>query len=367
MGIFKDDQGKTEKPTPAKLAEVRGKGDSPLSKELVQGGVLFIAAVMLLWLGDWLIEALSTVLRTAISVNLKRSAPSTNLDTLELTSVGTVCSVLWEAVTTVSPPFVTLLGILLGATMLIGYGQIGLKFSRQTLKLKPEKLNPFVNFNKVINMQALMRAVFAVFKLSVIGTVLYYVLSDRIGVILHLHEQEFSASAREIGDLILTLVLAISAIVTIIAAADFAYQRYDFTKRNMMTKQEVDDERKRTDGDPTMKARQKGARNELLQQRMMQDIPRADVILTNPTHYSVALRYDRSKDAAPTVVAKGVDDVAMRIREIARENDVPLMEDPPLTRALYRAVKVGQTVPEKFYQAVATVLSHVYRLKGRTA
>ena len=151
------------------------------------------------------------------------------------------------------------------------------------------------------------------------------------------------------------------------AIGDLAFQRYSFTKRNMMTKQEVEDERKRTEGDPHMKARQRGARNELLQQRMMADVPRADVILTNPTHYSVALRYDRSKDAAPTVVAKGVDDMAMQIRKVARESGVPLMEDPPLTRALYRAVKVGHSVPEKFYQAVATVLSHVYRINGRTA
>lgn len=358
MGLFSDDQGKTEKPTPGKLADVRNKGDTPLSKELTQGGVLFIAAIMLLWIGEWLLDALSTVLRTGLTVSLEDR---------RLTEVGGVCAELWRALTTVFPPFLTLLLVLLVSTMVIGYGQIGLKVSREALKLKPEKLNPFTNFKKVFSPQSLMRTVFAIFKLSIIGSVLYFVLADRVPVLLHLHEQEFQVAAREIGSLVLTLVLWIGAIVTLIAAADLAYQRYDFTKRNMMTKQEVEDERKRTDGDPTMKARQKGARNELLQQRMMQDIPRADVILTNPTHYSVALRYDRSKDAAPTVVAKGVDDLAMRIREIAREHDVPLMEDPPLTRALYRAVKVGQVVPEKFYQAVATVLSHVYRLKGRTA
>jgi flagellar biosynthesis protein FlhB len=140
-----------------------------------------------------------------------------------------------------------------------------------------------------------------------------------------------------------------------------------FQTRNMMTKQEIEDERRRSEGDPTMKMRQRRARNELMRQRMMDAVPKADVIVTNPTHFSVALRYDRKRDAAPTVVAKGVDDMAMRIRELAREHGVPLMEDPPLARALFRAVKVGQTIPERFYQAVATVLSHVYRLKGRTA
>ena len=358
MGIFSDDQGKTEQPTPSKLADVRNKGDSPLSKELMQGGVLFIAAIMLLWIGDWLISALSQVLRTGLTVDLEGR---------RLTEIGGVCSELWRALTTILPPFVTLLLVLLGATMLLGYGQIGFKISREAIKFKPEKLNPFSNMKRLFSPQSLMRTVFAVFKLSIILSTLYFVLSDRITVLLHLHEQEFSVAAREIGSLALTLLLWIGAIVTAIAAADSAYQRYDFHKRNMMTKTEVQDERKRSDGDPMMKSRQKGARIELLKQRMIAEIPRADVILTNPTHYSVALRYDRQRDAAPTVVAKGVDDMAMMIRKVAKEHDVPLMEDPPLTRALDRAVKIGQTVPEKFYQAVATVLSHVYRLKGRSA
>lgn len=358
MGVFSDDQGKTEKPTPGKLADVRNKGDTPLSKELTQGGVLFIAAVMLMWIGEWLMDAFSEVLRTGLAVNLEGR---------HLTDINGICAELWRAFITILPPFAALLLVLLGSTMLIGYGQIGIKFSSEALKLKPEKLNPFTGMKKVFNPQSLMRSVFAVFKLSVISGVLYLVLADRVPVLLHLHEQRFGAAAAEIGNLALTLLLWIGAIVTVIAAGDLAYQRYDFHKRNMMTKTEVEDERKRTDGDPTMKARQRGARMELLRQRMMQEVPRADVILTNPTHYSVALRYDKKRDAAPTVVAKGVDDMAMQIRKIAREHNVPLMEDPPLTRALYRAVKVGQSVPEKFYQAVATVLSHVYRLKGRSA
>ncbi|MFK7740450.1 MAG: flagellar biosynthesis protein FlhB [Planctomycetota bacterium] len=358
MGMFGDDSGKTEKPTPGRLSEVRNKGDTPLSKELVQGGVLFIAAVMLMWIGRWLVDSLSKVLRTGLTVDLSDR---------ELTAVGGVCRELSNAVMTVFPPVATLMLVLVAATALLGYGQIGIKISREVLKLKPEKLNPFTNFKRVFSPQSLMRTVFAVVKLTIILSVLYYVLADRLPVLLRLHEQQFARAAAEIGSLALTLLLWIGAVVTSIAAVDFAWQRYQFTKRNMMSKQEVEDERKRSEGDPTMKARQRGARNDILKQRMMAEIPRADVILTNPTHYSVALRYDRSRDSAPIIVAKGVDDIAMRIREIAREHDVPLMEDPPLTRALYRAAKIGQTVPEKFYQAVATVLSHVYRMKGRTA
>ena len=358
MAIFGDDQGKTEQPTPTKLAEVRKKGDTPHSKELTQGGVLFLAAVTLIWIGDWLVRALSEVMRTGMTLDMSaRRVHQTDGALAEL----------WRALMTVLPPLATLLLVLVVATALIGYGQIGVKLSREAVGFKPEKLNPFTNMKRLFSPQSLMRTLFAVFKLAIIGGVLYLVLGSRLPVLLHLHELPFGRAAAEIGGLALTLLLWVGVVVTAIAVGDLAFQRYSFTKRNMMTKQEVEDERKRTEGDPHMKARQRGARNELLQQRMMAEIPRADVILTNPTHYSVALRYDRTKDAAPTVVAKGVDDVAMRIREVAREHDVPLMEDPPLTRALYRAVKVGQAVPEKFYQAVATVLSHVYRLHGRTA
>ena len=356
--MFGDDNGKTEKPTPSKLDEVRKKGDTPHSKELTQGGVLFLAAVMLIWIGDWLVSALSDVMRTGMTLDMSQR---------RIDEAGGAMQELWRAVSTVLPPLATLMLVLVVATALIGYGQIGVKVSNEAIGFKPEKLNPVSGLKRMFSPQSLMRTLFAMFKLAVIAGVLYLVLGGRLPVLLRLHEMPFTNAASEIGGLVLTLLLWIGAVVTAIALGDLAFQRYSFTKRNMMTKQEVEDERKRTEGDPHMKARQRGARNELLQQRMMADVPRADVILTNPTHYSVALRYDRSKDAAPTVVAKGVDDMAMQIRKVARENGVPLMEDPPLTRALYRAVKVGQSVPEKFYQAVATVLSHVYRLNGRTA
>lgn len=358
MAMFGDDSGKTEKPTPTKLSDVRKKGDTPHSKELTQGGVLFLTAVMLIWIGEWLVAALQEVMRNGMKVDMTQRSIGDSEGAMKE---------LWHAVATVMPPLATLMLVLVVATALIGYGQIGVKVSDEAVGFKPEKLNPVAGLKRIFSMQSLMRAIFAVFKLSVIAGVLYLVLGDRLPVLLRLHEMPFSLAAAEIGSLVMTLLLWVGAIVTAIAIGDLAFQRYSFTKRNMMTKQEVEDERKRTEGDPHMKARQRGARNELLQQRMMADVPRADVILTNPTHYSVALRYDRSKDAAPTVVAKGVDDMAMQIREVARESGVPLMEDPPLTRALYRAVKVGHSVPEKFYQAVATVLSHVYRINGRTA
>ncbi|MCB9877678.1 MAG: flagellar biosynthesis protein FlhB [Planctomycetes bacterium] len=358
MSLFGDDGGKTEKATPGRLSEVRNKGDTPLSRELIQGGVLFLAAIMLLWIGEWLMHALGEVMQNGLSLDVR---------TRPLEDISGICAELSRAVLTIAPPFVTLVGALVLATLLLGYGQIGVKISHEVIKLKFERLNPINNMKRVFSPQSLVRTLFAALKLSVIVGVLYFVLRDRLPVLLHLHEVPFAAAVGQIGGLALTLVLWIGAVVTAMAAADFAFQRYSFHKRNMMTKQEVEDERKRAEGDPTMKARQRSARNEMLRHRMMAAVPKADVIITNPTHYSVALRYDRQRDAAPVVVAKGLDELAFAIRKIAKENGVPLMEDPPLARALYRAVKVGQGVPAKFYQAVATVLSHVYRLKGRTA
>lgn len=356
MALFGDDQGKTEKPTPGRLNKVRDKGDTPLSRELVQGGVLLLAAQLFAWCGGWLIDSISEVMRRGLSLRAG-----------DVAEVGGACREFAVALRIVGPPFGALLLAFVACTLLLGYGQIGVRISHEVLGLKLERLNPFTNWTKLFNVQSLVRTGFAVLKLAVIVGVLWLAVADRIPALLHLHEQPLTRAAGEIASLALSLMFWVGAIVTTIAVGDLFWQRYSFEKRNMMTRQEVEDERKSADGDPAVKQRQKRARNELMRHRMMQDVPKADVVITNPTHFSVALRYDRKRDAAPVVVAKGVDEIALIIRTIARQHDVPLMEDPPLARALFRAVKVGQGIPEKFYHAVAAVLGHVYRLKNRTA
>ena len=358
MALFGDDQGKTEQPTATRLADVRNRGDTPLSRELVQGGVLMVAAIALWLCGGWLIDSFATVLRQGLDVDLGNHS---------VVDVTGACREMGAAVLLVLPPFLCLMAIIVGSTLVLGYAQIGVKWSHEVLGVKLERLNPLNNWKKVFNVQALVRTGFAAAKLAILVVVLWIVVGDRWHSLLELHEQTPAAAAAVVGDLMLTLLLWVGAVVFVLSLVDLAWQRFQFTKRNMMTKQEVEDERRRSEGDPTMKMRQRRARNDLLRHRMTQVVPQADVIITNPTHFAVALRYDRKRDVAPTVVAKGQDEMALRIREIAREHDVPLMEDPPLARALYRAVKVGQSVPERFYQAVATVLSHVYRLKGKTA
>ncbi len=361
MALFKDDEGKTEKPTPERLSQARDRGQTPVSKEFTMAGSLLVAVLALEFLGWWLMDAFEELLRWGMDVNPVRHY-------LEDGEVGGAVRELEHAISILSWPFAVLAILFFVATMLFGYGQIGLKIAKQALVFRPEKFNPVTNLGKIFRFSSVFKTIFSAAKLAVLSGVLYTVIYNRIDDLAQLYELEsFDESVAVILDLALSVFFWIAVVVLVISIGDILWQRYDHTKGLMMTKQEVEDERKRTDGDPFIKNRLRQARLKLMQQRMMEAVPKADVIITNPTHYSVALKYDRGKQTAPEVVAKGLDQLALRIREVAKEHDVPLMEDPPLARALHRAVEVGQQIPEKFYQAIATVLSHVYRMKEHVA
>ncbi len=370
MGLFTDDAGKTEKPTPTRLSEAANKGNVPMSKEFVTAGTLLIVAITLLTTGHWLTEAMKDALTYGLTVN-PEIHPIMGMDIIkngEKVSIMSACAELLQPFKIILIPFVWIIAVALGATLLTGYGQIGFKFRTKALKISLAKLNPVTNLNRLFSLSSIIRTIVSALKLIVLGSVLYIVLEGRMPMFAQMYgNDEFKESVDVIVDTAFLILILISIIVLIIASIDIAWQRYDHVKKLMMTKQEIDDERKRSEGDPAVKARLRSAALEIMRQRMMESIPKADVIITNPTHFSVALRYDRVKEPAPRVVAKGVDDVALKIRAIAEENDVPLMEDPPLARALYRAVKVDQEIPEKFYKAVAAVLSHVFRMKGQVA
>jgi flagellar biosynthetic protein FlhB len=360
MAMFGDDQGRTEKPTPERLGEARNRGDTSLSRELLLAGPLLVAALLLRWVGGWLLADFGTALRHGLHVDL-RHHPIASAD------VPGACHQILASLALVAAPALLLLAVFLVAAALTGYAQIGLKISKQVFALKFERLDPAANWKRLVNVQAIVRTAFAAVKIGILVLVLWLVLGSRWHEVFLLHELPFATACAVLADLALSILLWVAAVVSALAVADVFWQRFDFEKRNMMSRQEVEDERRRNEGDPLVRGRLRQARIELLKHRMMQAVPKADVVVTNPTHYSVALRYDRKQNRAPEVVAKGADELALRIRELAKANGVPLLEDPPLARALYRAVKVGQEIPEKFYQAVATVLSHVYRLRGRVA
>ncbi|MSR39491.1 MAG: flagellar biosynthesis protein FlhB [Planctomycetes bacterium] len=360
MALFGDDQGKTEKPTPGRMAEVRERGDTHMSRDLVTAGALLVATIALRCFGGWLLDALAKVMEHGLQVDL-RDHPIADA------SISGACREMLWSLLAVAAPLGVLLSILVLSVAIFGYGQIGIHFSTEVLGFKLERLNPAANWKRLFSPQSLLRTVFAALKTTALTAVLWLVLRNRWQGLSHLQDQGIFKATQTIADLVFLALMWVAGVVFALALADVIWQRFDFEKRNMMTRQEVEDERKRSEGDPMVKSRMQRARAELLRHRMMEAVPKADVVITNPTHFAVALKYDRKRRAAPEVIAKGADDMAMRIRELAKANNVSLLEDPPLARALYRAVKIGDEIPARFYEAVATVLSHVYRLKNRVA
>lgn len=263
---------------------------------------------------------------------------------------------------TLSPVFVALVLI----SLITGYGQAGFKITPKALAPKFSSMNPLQGIkNKFFSSQPFIEIAKSLIKVIIIGWFTYLVLKDSIADAMGL--VNFSIS--EIVNFMLVtsfdLMWKIALVYSVIAAADFAYQKYKHKKDLMMTKQEVKEEFKQQEGDPHVKGQIKGKQLAMARSRMMQELPTADVVITNPTHFAVALKYTIGKDNAPKVVAKGADRMAQRIKEIARDNNIPLHEDVFLARALYKACEIGDEIPDKLFKAVAQVLAYIYQLKNR--
>jgi len=227
------------------------------------------------------------------------------------------------------------------------------------------RINPLTGLKRMFSQQSLVDLVKNLVKLAVVGAVAALLVYPRLKGIERIPLLETPAILAFLHDLLSRLLLAIAVIVAIIAGADWFWQRFTFMRKMRMTKQEVKDEQKQTEGDPMVKARLRSLRMQRARQRMMAAVPKADVVVTNPTHYACALKYDMASMNAPILVAKGQELVALRIRQIAEENDVPIVENPPLARALYATVELDKEIPPQHYKAVAEVISYVFRLKGK--
>ncbi|MBK8979746.1 MAG: flagellar biosynthesis protein FlhB [Planctomycetes bacterium] len=361
MALFRDDSGRTEEPTPHRLEEAAEKGQVPMSRELVTAGTLAAAVLALLAAGPFVWRRLAGVLARGLDVAADR----------DLVGTATVRGATAEILGVAAPlgaPLVALAAPALIAVLLLGYGQVGLRFRRESLRIDPGRLAPTRNLDRLMNLGAAVRALSSLLLLVAVGAVVWLVVRAHAAELATLAEREPGPAFGIVFDVALQCLGWIAALAFVVATLDFTWQRLDHRRQLRMTRQEVEDERKRTEGDPLVRSRVRQAALDLARRRMMDAVPKADVVITNPTHFAVALAYDRTRNAAPEVVAKGADLTAQRIRELAREHDVPIMEDPPLARALFRAVKVGQEIPERFYKAVATVLGHVLRLRrGATA
>lgn len=230
---------------------------------------------------------------------------------------------------------------------------------------KFSKLNPLKGFKKIVSKDSLVELIKSVLKIVLIIYVVYSYLKDKYSYIFLLYDMPLQQAISLIGELVIDLGIRVSAVYIIIGILDFAYQKHKFKEDMKMTKQEVKDEYKDQEGDPKVKGKQRQRMREASQRRMMQQLPEADVVITNPTHYAVAVKYDPEKYDAPVVMAKGENYLAQRIKDVAKEHHIEIVENKPLARMLYANVEVGELVPPELYQAVAEVLAFVYHLKGK--
>ncbi len=352
-----DPESKTEEATPRKLADARKKGDVAKSPDIAAALSLAGAAAVVLMSGGWFANAMAEQLLPFIA------APHTMLGGLDAgAGVEIGATALWAVA-----PF---LGLVMLATIIGGVGgnvaQSGLVFTAEKLKPDWSKVSPLKGFKRIFGPDGLVQFIKTFLKLLAVGLICWLVLRP------HLRELETMAAMPPAMILPLARDLAIALMMSTIiflgftAGADFLWQKYRFAERMKMSKEELKEDYKQSEGDPHVKARLKQIRAQRSRQRMMQNVPRATVIVTNPTHYSVALRYEPGEgDAAPICVAKGVDAVALRIREVGREHNVPIVENVPLARALYAAVDIDETIPREHFEAAAKVIGFVLQKRKK--
>lgn len=346
-------QERSEQPTQKRLNEAREKGQVAKSIEVnsfaVFGTGLLMIFITQKFIGDQ-IARYSTQIFNSLDIL------TVNKNTVQNFAKETF----FFFIVTIAP----VIGAIFVIAIVAGIAQAGLKFSFKSLSPKFEKFNPFKGIkNVLISSRSLVEVLKSLLKLLIIGGFTYSVLSDLIlksPVLAQLSISEIVAYLMKSAG---KLLWKISILYALIAAVDFIYQKYKYKKNLMMTKQEVKEETKQTEGDPQIKGRIRRLQFQAAKSRMMKNVPKADVVITNPTHYAVALRYDMQKDAAPMVVAKGVDELAQRIKTIAVENGIPLHEDRELARALYKVCDIGEEIPSKLFKAVAQILAYVYKLK----
>ena len=342
---------KTEEPTAKTRADARKKGQVGRSQELNTAFVLLVGFFSLKFLWDSIYLSIASY-TTYVFSNLNQSVDTENI-------IHIFIGIIVVLAKTAFP--------IMFAIMLIGlainFFQVGLNFNTESIEFKLDKLNPINGFGRIFSKRSLVELAKSFFKILVIGFFLYRFIHEQILAMPQFMFFDLTTSLALVAEIIFQMAFIVIGVIMIMALMDYGYQKWQTTQDLKMTKQEVKDEMKQSEGDPQIKGKIRQKQRQMAMARMMKEVPKADVIVTNPTHYAIALSYQQGM-SAPLVVAKGQDLVAQRIKEIAREARVPIVENKPLARAIYAAVQIGDAIPQELYQAVAEVLAYVYRLKN---
>jgi flagellar biosynthetic protein FlhB len=351
-----EDMGdKTELPTERKRRDARAKGSIAKSVDLSAGIDMFGGLLLVYYFGHRLVTGFGEMMRSLLE-------SSTHAETFDALTVARLFpEALAKGLFAAWPIFVIMLGVI----FLAHVQQVGLQISTEPLTPDINRLNPFTGFGRLFGKKAAVKSLVNVLKLSVVIAVTYGVVAMHMHEIAALPNLPTIEAFTFMFDMLAKIAMYILSLMLIIGVGDYVYQRWQFTQELKMTKQEVKDERRSSEGDEETKARSRRMGRQMVMEGLKREVPKADVVVTNPTHYSVAIKYDADKMAAPKVVAKGADELAFHIRQLAIAAGVPIVEKPPLARALYASVKVGQEVKPEFYQAVAEVLAYVFRMNER--
>jgi flagellar biosynthetic protein FlhB len=355
-----DKQQKTEEATPQRRREAREKGQVALSSEAVSAMSLIAVAGSILIMGGFLAQAVG-----ALVVSSLQGIGSNGLITLESANAAELIT---DSIKGISAEFFLVILPALAVAALVGYGQAGLQFTPKAVSFDVAKINPTKGLQRLFSARSVVRASMALAKVLVVMATLGIVAWLQAPKVSALAGSELGPALQMIGAILVRCVASALLAILALGLIDLIFQRAQHTKDLRMTREEVKQEMKNTEGDPHLKARVRQIQREVASRRMMADVPDATVVVTNPTHYAIALMYDRdsAEGSAPKVVAKGVDAVAQRIKEVAADAGVTLFEDRPLARALHARTEIGDEVPADLFEAVAAVLAYVYRVDRRT-
>lgn len=347
-------QEKTEKATPKKRDESRKKGQVAKSAEVPTALIMLSVFLLMFFIGSWITNNFLDLFHHSLTEYISWDITESNVSSM-------FREVTFEAAKSTFPMML----MALVAGVLGNYLQVGFLFSTDPLKMKLEKIDPIKGFKRIFSARALVEFLKSVFKISFVSFIAFSILWLRKEELFLLSQKSLGNALGLIGMITVQIGLLVALILLFLSSLDYLYQKYDFEKNIRMSKHDIKDEHKKSDGDPLIKRKIRERQTQMAMRRMMQEVPKADVIITNPTHFAVAIKYDSELMEAPVVVAKGVDLIALKIKEIAKEYDILTMENRTLARALYHQVEIGDTVPEDLYKAVAEVLAYVYKLQGK--
>jgi flagellar biosynthesis protein FlhB len=347
------DQEKTEQATQKRLEESREKGQVAKSRELPSVAIL-LAGLLYFWFG-------SAGMVQNIQSMMKRTFSSAGTQIIDINTIQSVMVGFFYELFVITAPLLFIVAL---ASLLSSLVQTGFLFSADAITPKFSKIDPLKGLKRMFSLQSLMELLKNILKMTTIGLVAWLTIKDEVANISPLMNQDAVFIMTYVGKVSFKIIISTCWVLVILALMDFLYQKWEHAKSIRMTKQEIKEENKQLEGDPLIKSRIRRLQRDVARKRMMAAVPKADVVITNPTHFAVALRYDQERMNAPMVVAKGADHVAAKIKEIAKKHQVPIVENKPVARLLFSLSNIDEAIPENLYRVVAEILAQVYKMKN---